>query len=58
MQASEKVTSSLVIPITRAVIHATSKEIPILFYSYEYGESSEEVMEDDDLCVKVRLVRH
>jgi hypothetical protein len=32
MEASEKVTCSLVIPMTLAIIHATSKDVPILCY--------------------------
>ena len=43
MEASEKVTSSLVIPMTLAIIHATSKDVPVHCYSYEFGELSEDV---------------
>ncbi len=35
MEASEKVACSLVIPMILAIIHATSKEEPILCYSYD-----------------------
>lgn len=58
MEASEKVTSSLVIPMTLAIIHATSPEVPVPCYSYEFGELSEEVIDDDDLSEEVRAVRH
>jgi len=58
MEASEKVTCSLVIPMTLPIIHATSKDVPILCYSYEYGESSEDFVENGDLCEDVRLVRN
>jgi hypothetical protein len=57
LEASEKVTCSLVIPMTLAIIHATSKDVPILCYSYEFGELSEEFVENDNLCEEVRLVR-
>ncbi len=50
MEASEKVTCSLVIPMTLAIIHVTSKEVPILCYSYEYGELLEDCVENDDVC--------
>ena len=58
MEASEKVTSSLVIPMTLAIVHATSLEVPVQCYSYEFGELSEEVIDDDDLAEEVREVRH
>ncbi len=58
MEASEKVTSSLVIPMILAIIHTCSKEVPLLCYSYDYGELSEEVVEDGDFCEEVRMVRH
>jgi hypothetical protein len=57
MEASEKVTCSLVIPMTLAIIHATSKDVPMLCYNYEYGELSESFLENDDICEDVRLVR-
>ena len=58
MEASEKVTCSLVIPMTLAIIHATSKDVPILCYSYEFGELSEDFVENNNLCEEVRLVRN
>ena len=57
MEASEKVTCSLVIPMTLAILHATSKDVPILCYSYEYGELSESFVDHEDICEDVRLVR-
>ena len=56
MEASEKVTSSLLIPTTLAIIHATSPEVPS--YSYEFGELSEDVIDDNNLSEEVRVVRH
>jgi hypothetical protein len=41
-----------------AINHATSKKVPILCYSYEYGELSEDFVENDDLCEEVRRVRN
>ena len=58
MEASEKVTCSLVVPMTLAIFHATSKEVPILCFSYEYGALSEDFVENNDLCEEVRPVRH
>ena len=58
MEASEKETCSLVIPMTLALIHATSKYVPILCYSYEYSELSEDFVENDNLCEEVRPVRN
>ena len=57
MEASEKVTSSLVIPMTLAIIHATSRDVPVQVYSYEFGELSEDVIDDEDLSEEVRAVR-
>ena len=37
MEASEKVTSSLIISMTLAVIHATRKDGHVHCYSYEFG---------------------
>jgi hypothetical protein len=51
MAASEKVTCSLVIPTTLAIIHATSKEARILCYSYGYDDLSEDLVDNDD-CVR------
>ena len=58
MEASEKVTCYLVIPMALAIIHATSKEVPMLCYSYEYGELSEDFVDNDELCEEMRLVRN
>jgi hypothetical protein len=54
MEASGKVTSSLVVPMTLAIIHATSPEVPFQCYSHELGEISEDVIDDDDLAEEVR----
>ncbi len=50
MKASEKVTSSLVIPTTLAIIHATIKDVHVHCYSYEFGELSENAIDDAELC--------
>jgi len=57
MEASENVTCSLVIPMTLSIFHATSKYVPILCYSYEYGELSESFVDHEDTCEDVILVR-
>ncbi len=57
MEASEKVTCSLDITMTPAIIHATSKEVPILCYSYVFGKFSEDFVDNYDLCQEVILVR-
>ena len=41
-----------------AIIHATSPKAPIPCYLYEFGELSEDVMNDNDLSEEVRAVRH
>ena len=43
--------------MTLAILHATSKDVPILYYSYEYGELSESFFDHEDICEDVRLVR-
>ncbi len=43
--------------MTLAILNATSKDVPILWYSYEYGELSEAFVDHEDICEDVRLVR-
>ncbi len=57
MEASEKVTCSIVIYTTLAIIRATSKDVPILCHCYEYGELLESFVDHEDICEDVRLVR-
>jgi len=58
MEASEKATSSLVIPMTLAITHATSKDVPVHCYSYELGELSEDVIDGVVFCEKVQTIRN
>ncbi len=58
MEATQKVTSSLVIPMVMAILHATNESNPVLRYSYTYGDlSSEDVVHHYDLCQEVQAVR-
>ena len=58
LEATEKVTSSLVIPMVMALLHATSESTPVLRYTYTYGElTSEAIVNGDDLCQEVQAVR-
>ena len=58
LEATEKVTSSLVIPMVMAILNATSETTPVLRYTYTFGElSSEEIVPNDDLCQEVIVVR-
>jgi hypothetical protein len=43
--------------MTLAIIHSTSKDVPMLCYCYEYGELSESFVVHEDICEDVRLVR-
>ena len=58
LEATDKVTSSLVIPMVMALLHATSEGTPVLRYTYTYGDlSSEEIVNAEDLCPEVNAVR-
>jgi hypothetical protein len=50
MEASQKVTSFLIIPMTLAIIHATSEDVHVHGYSYEFGELSKDAIDDVELC--------
>ena len=59
MEATERVTSSLVLPMTNGLLHATSKSAPIVRYMYDHGTPQEElVVEHEDLCIEVQEVRN
>ena len=58
MEATERVTVSLVIPMTLAIIHATSKEVPVQRYTYTNGVlTNDDFKEDDLLACEVQEVR-
>jgi len=45
LEATKKVTSSIVIPIVMVLLHATSESTLVLCYTYTYGDmSSEEIV--------------
>ena len=58
LEATEKVTSSLVIPMVMALLHATSEGTPVLRYTYTYGDmSSKEIVNGEDLCQEINAMR-
>ena len=58
LEASEKVTSSLVIPLVMAILHTTSEATPVLRYTYAFGElPSEDIVPNNDLCQEVIAAR-
>lgn len=58
MEATERVTMSLVIPMTAAILHATSSFVPVTLYHYNDGElTSEEEKNECDLCEEAQAVR-
>jgi hypothetical protein len=58
MEATERVTISLVIPMTLAILHATSREIPVQRYTYINGVLTDDALVDDELLsVEVQEVR-
>lgn len=58
MEATEKVTSSLVIPMVMAILHATNETTPVLRYAFSFGElSNEDVIGHAELCQEVNAVR-
>jgi hypothetical protein len=58
LEATEKVTSSLVIPMVLAILNATNETTPVLRYSYIFGElSSEDIVPNENLCQEVIAVR-
>ncbi len=58
LEATEKVTSSFVIPMVMAILNATSETTRVLRYTYNFGKlSSKEIVPNDDLCQEVIAVR-
>ena len=58
MEATEKVTMSLVIPMTAAILHATNPSVPVTAYYYSDGELDSEVEKfQSDLCPEAQEVR-
>jgi hypothetical protein len=58
LEATEKVTSSLVISMVLAILNATSETTHVLRYTYTFGElSSGEIVPNNDLCQEVITVR-
>ena len=58
MEATKRVTISLVIPMTLAIIHATSRSVPVQRYTHENGKlTSADMVEDDLLAKEVQEVR-
>ena len=59
MEATQRVTSSLVLPMTHGILHATSKEVHVLKYNYLNGElMNEEMVKHEDLSPEVQQVRN
>ncbi len=44
--------------MTLAIIHATSKNVHVYCYSYEFGKLLEYVIDDAELSEEVQSVRH
>ena len=62
MEATERVTSSLVIPMTLGIIHATCKDVLVQHYTYTNGVLTNDDMKEDDLLApeaqEVRSILH
>ena len=58
MEATERVTISLVIPMTLAIIHVTSTSVPVQRYTFTNGELvNDDMVDGDSLSVEVQEVR-
>jgi hypothetical protein len=58
LEATERVTSSLVLPMTHGILHATSKDVPVVKYMYINGElMQEDIVKHEDLSSEVNEVR-
>ena len=58
MEATERVTSSLVLPMTHGILHATHKDVPVVKYMYLNGELvQEDIVKHEDLSDEVQEVR-
>ena len=59
MEATQRVTASLVLPMTNGLLHATSKDVPVVKYMYFHGELIEEYsVNHEDLSNEVQEVRN
>jgi len=59
MEAAQRVTSSLVLPMTRGILHATSKDGLVVKYMYLNGELMKEVIvKHEDLSSEVQHVKN
>ena len=58
MEATERVTMSLVIPMTLAILHATSRHVPVEVFEYVNGEFTNiHIKEHSELTTEVQEVR-
>jgi hypothetical protein len=58
MEATERLTMSLVIPMTLAILHATSRHVQVEVFEYESGELTNiDLKEHCSLTTEVRKVR-
>ena len=59
MEATQRVTSSLVLPMTNGILHATSKDVHVVKYLYLKWELiQEEIVQHEDLTSEVQHVRN
>ena len=59
MEATQRVSSSLVLPMTHGILHATSKDVPVVKYVYLNGKlMKEEIVKHEDLSSEVQHVRN
>ena len=58
MEATERVTCSLVLPMVHAILHATRPEVLVQCYVYVNGDLSDEILKKEvDLVCEVQEVR-
>jgi len=58
MESTNRVTSSLVLPMTYAVLHATSSDVPVQRYEYVKNElTDEDLKAEQELACEVQEVR-
>jgi hypothetical protein len=58
MEATERVTCSLVLPMVYAILHATSPDVPVQRYVYVNGElTDEQIKASEELACEVQDVR-
>jgi hypothetical protein len=59
MEVTQRGVSSLDLPMTHGILHATSKDDPVVKYMYLNGELiKEEIMKHEDLSSEVQHVRN